>query len=115
LPDPNSESTKTNDNPAETAGVITAFQALAQGKLDSAIMNADALEPLGISEVADFLKSVESITFAGRRRLPETGLHIHGHNLRDYIILKLHIEKSDYFLTVYRDDAGKIAFVEQTT
>jgi hypothetical protein len=78
------------------------------------MMNADALEPLEISEVADFLKSVESITFAGRGRLSET-LHIHGHNLRDYIILKLHVEKSDYFLTVYRDNAGKIAFVEQTT
>jgi len=116
LPDPNSDSMKTkDDNPAETAAVIAAFQSVAKGKLDSGIMNADALEPLGISEVADFLKSVESITFAGRRRLPENGLHIHGHNLRDYIILKLHVEKSDYFLTVYRDDAGKIAFVEQTT
>ncbi len=114
LPDPNSQSTKKDDDPAESAKVIAAVQSLSQGKLDSALMNADALEPLGISEVADFLKSVQSITFAGRARLPET-LHIHGHNLRDYIILKLHVEKSDYFLTVYRDDAGKIAFVEQTT
>lgn len=115
LPDPGSESAKTDDNPAETAAVIAAVQSLAQGKLDSMMMNADALEPLGISEVADFLKSVESITFAGRRRLSGSELHIHGHNLRDYIILKLHVEKSDYFLTVYRDDAGKIAYIEQTT
>jgi CubicO group peptidase (beta-lactamase class C family) len=113
LPDP--ESTKADDNPTETTAVIAAVHSLAEGKIDSAVMNSDALEPLGITEVAEFLKSVESITFASRGQLHDPGLHIHGHNLRDYIILKLHVEKSDYFLTLYRDDAGKIAYIEQTT
>jgi CubicO group peptidase (beta-lactamase class C family) len=112
IPDPNAKSATPDQN---ALAVIAAVRSLAEGKLDPAVMNADALEPLGITEVADFIKSVESITFAGRRRLPEPGLRIHGHKLVNYITLKLHVNKSDYFVTLYSDDGGRIAYVEQTT
>ena len=61
------------------------------------------------------MKSVDNITFVGRHRLLKPGIRVHGHNLVDYIILKLRVKESDYYLTAYRDDTGKIAYVEQTT
>lgn len=113
LPDPGIETTKPDADRAGTAELIETIKQLSGGKIDAAHMNSDALEPLGLQEVSEFMKSVKSIAFAGRRTL-SNNLQIHNHTLTRYETLKVSFEEGDYFLTVYYDDHNKIAYIEAT-
>jgi len=41
-------------------------------------------------------------------------LTMHGHAIVDYETLRTEIDAQPVFLTLYRDDAGKIAYIELT-
>jgi CubicO group peptidase (beta-lactamase class C family) len=114
LPDPEAESAKHDAHPARTASVIAALKTIAAGRIDEKTMNPDALDPIPISEASGFLKEVESFGYAGARRLPGQGLLVHGHRLVDYVSIKLQMKSGSRFFTVYRDDQGRMAYVELT-
>jgi len=114
LPDPRVESTKSDGDPALTASVIGALKALSEGRIDAESTNPDALEPLTLGEASGFLKMVRSYGYAGAARLPGEGLQVHGHRLVDYVTIKLQVGPESRFLTVYRDDRGRIAYLELT-
>jgi CubicO group peptidase (beta-lactamase class C family) len=114
LPDLQVESAKPDPDAARTASVIAALKALAAGRIDASSTNADALDPITIGEASGFLREVESYGFAGARRLSGQGLLVHGHKLVDYVTIKLQMKADSRFLTVYRDDRGRIAYTELT-
>jgi CubicO group peptidase (beta-lactamase class C family) len=115
LDDAQAEMGKPDGDPAQTAAVIAAIKGLAGGHADPAAITPDALDPLSVSEAAEFLKHVDAIRFAGRRLLPGRGLTQHGHRLVEYVTLRLETGAQSHLLTAYRDDQGRIAFVEPTT
>ena len=114
LPSPEIESTKPDPDAALTASVIAALKAIAEGHIDAGTMAPDALEPTTVSEASGFLKQIESFGFAGRGHLRGAGLVVHGHHLVDYVTIKLHGKPGTHFLTAYRDEAGRIAYLELT-
>jgi len=114
LPDPQVESTKSDTDPALTASVIASLKALSEERIEGRSMNPDALEPLTPRDAAAFLKEVESYGHAGTGRLPGKGLLLHGHRLVDYVTIKLQMRSESRFLTVYRDERGRIAHLELT-
>ena len=114
LPSPEIESTKPDPDAALTASVIAALKAVAEGHMEAGTMAPDALEPITVAEASGFLKQMESFAFAGRGRLRGTGLVVHGHRLVDYVTIKLHGKPGSHFLTAYRDEAGRIAYMEFT-
>jgi hypothetical protein len=91
--------------------MISALKSIAQGKLDESVMTADALGPIPLADAQHALQSVGSFAYAGSRRLPERGLTIRGHRLVDYAIVALEMGGETKYLTLYRDDHGKIAWV----
>ncbi|MEA2554328.1 MAG: hypothetical protein QOJ65_2504 [Fimbriimonadaceae bacterium] len=115
LPDPLAEGPRPDSDPAETATMIAALRAVGAGKIDEAVMTSDALEPQPLSELGGYLKAVESFAYAGRAKLPGTGIVMHGHRLVDYETIKTKAGSDVVCLTLYRDDRGKIAYVEETT
>jgi len=114
LPSPEIESTKPDPDAALTASVIAALKAIAEGHIDAGTMAPDALEPTTVSEASGFLKQIESFGFAGRGHLRGAGLVVHGHHLVDYVTIKLQGKPGTHFLTAYRDEAGRIAYLELT-
>jgi CubicO group peptidase (beta-lactamase class C family) len=114
LPDPQAESAKPDADPARTASVIAALKTVAAGQIDARTMNTDALDPFSMTEASGFLKEVESFGYAGARRLPGQGLLVHGHRLVDYVTIELRLKSESRFFTVYRDDRGRIAYLELT-
>jgi CubicO group peptidase (beta-lactamase class C family) len=114
VPDPAAESAKPDADPAATQRLAAAMQGLARGTLDESVLHADAVDPIGVDEVADFLKGAGPFTYAGRGRLKEGALSMHGRALVDYETLKTQIGKNTYYLTLYRDAAGKVAYLEPT-
>jgi len=90
------------------------LKAIAEGHIDAGTMAPDALEPTTVSEASGFLKQIESFGFAGRGHLRGAGLVVHGHHLVDYVTIKLQGKPGTHFLTAYRDEAGRIAYLELT-
>jgi D-alanyl-D-alanine carboxypeptidase len=105
---------KTDGDPAQTTSIIAAIKALAAGRADPASITPDALDPVTVAEAAEVLEHVDAIHFAGRRRLPGRGLTKHGHHLVDYVSLRLEAGPTSHVLTAYRDEQGRIAFIEET-
>jgi hypothetical protein len=114
LPDPLVESAQPDPDPARTATVIAALKSVAGGRIDSSSMNPDALDPISMTEASGLLHEVESFGYAGGRRLPGRGLIVHGHRLVDYVTLELQMKGDTHTMTVYRDERGRIAYVELT-
>jgi len=114
LPDPRVESEKPDANPALTASVIASLRSLSQGRIDPTSTNPDALDPLTMGDASAFLKDVEACAQAGTRRLPGNGLIVHGHRLVDYVTIRLRVSAGARFLTVYRDERDRIAYLELT-
>jgi CubicO group peptidase (beta-lactamase class C family) len=114
LPSPELESTKPDSDPVLTASVIAALKAVAGGRIEAETMAPDALEPITLTEASGLLRQMESFGFAGRGRLRGAGLVIHGHRLVDYVTIKLDGKPGTHFLTVYRDEHGRIAYLELT-
>ena len=114
LPDPQAESARPDADPARTASVIAALKTVTAGRTDEKAMNPDALDPVSMTEASGFLKGVESFAYAGARRLPGPGLLVHGHELVEYVTIKLQMKSDSHLFTVYRDDHGRIAYVEFT-
>ena len=111
LPDP--ESPPADADPQTTAATIAALRSVASGRIDSSAMLPDALAPLSLGEASEFLKAVESFTFAGRGRVLRP-LQMHGHQLRDFTSIRLTMGPDFKIVTIYRDTAARIAFVEPT-
>jgi CubicO group peptidase (beta-lactamase class C family) len=111
LPDPETESTLADPDPKQTATLIDALRSVAQGKVDERVMTADALDPVPIADAAERLSAVRSFVFAGRHRLPGQGWTMHGHRLVDFTTLKLQGDGFTLYLTLYRDDQGRIGYV----
>jgi CubicO group peptidase (beta-lactamase class C family) len=111
LPSPDAERRKTDIDFDVTAAAITALSALAQGRIDPELMNADALEPLTLPEASGFLKEVAAFDSAGHGRPPRP-LAMHGHPLVDYTTVALRTKSDVRFVTLYRDDRGRFAYVE---
>jgi D-alanyl-D-alanine carboxypeptidase len=112
LPDPAAPNQPDGD-PSATASVIAALRSVAAGRIDAQAMTPDALEPLSLAEAAGFLKQVGPLGFAARGRV-RGSLLVHGHRLVDYVTLEFGGPER-HLLTVYRDDQGRIAYVEPTT
>jgi hypothetical protein len=114
LPDPQAESAKPDPDPARTASVVAALKAVAAGRIDASVMHPDALDPLSVTEASGFLKEAGSFGYAGGRRLAGQGLVMHGHTLVDYVTVRLQMKSESHFLTLYRDDRGRVAYLELT-
>ena len=113
LPDPEVESSKHDENPAATQELVLVAKDLSQGKLDQNRMEATAAEPAGLQEMKDFFQQAGEFTFAGRAKLDKQ-LTMHGFVLTDYETLKTVIDGQPQFVTFYRNDTGKVAYVELT-
>lgn len=114
VPDPADERTRRDADAAATARLAAAIRGLAQGHVDPSVMYADAVEPLGVGEIQGFLAHAGPFTFAGRHRVPPRGLSMHGHTLVGYVTLRTEMDATEYYVTLYQDAAGKIAYVELT-
>ena len=99
-------------DPAETARSIRALQSLARGSIDESIMFADAADPFGADAIAGILKGTGPYRYAGRARVRERGLTMHGQRLVSYDALALPDGARTHFAALYRDATGKIAFLE---
>ena len=115
VPDPDADPLPEDDDRQATEATIAALRAVAAGRIDLATMNPDALDPLSLAEAASFLSEVETFSFAGRVAM-ERPLRMHGHRLVGFTIvrLKLKTKSEPRTLTIYRDELGKIAYVEAT-
>ena len=100
LPDPQAESARPDADPARTASVIAALKTVTAGRTDEKAMNPDALDPVSMTEASGFLKGVESFAYAGARRLPGPGLLVHGHELVEYVTIKLQMKSDSHLFTV---------------
>lgn len=78
------------------------------------MMYADAVEPAGIAEIAGFLKAAGPFSYAGRGRVGGRGLVMHGRLLVDYVTVQTRMRNDPFYVTLYRDASGKIAYVEPT-
>ena len=114
LPDPERESAQPDPNPAQTDTMVRALKAVESGKIDETLMTPDAFDPIPIGDVAEHLRSAKAPAYAGSHRLPGAGIKMHGHQLVDYETLKLAADGNSLYLTLYRDDRGKIAYVVPT-
>ncbi len=114
VPDPAQESSRADADPAETRHLAGVLAGLAHGKLDESAMEANAVEPVGIAEVQDFLQHAGAFSFAGRRTMGGAGLHMHGLDLVDYETLKTTIDGEIHYLTLYREKNGKVGYIELT-
>jgi hypothetical protein len=104
---------KKDDDPQETEKLGSLLRSLAQGKMDPTLAYEDAFDPYGVAGLQDFLKTLQSTNFAGRSKI--SPIHIHNRTLVDYETLKIKIEDGEFYVTFYRDDQKKIAYVEFTT
>jgi CubicO group peptidase (beta-lactamase class C family) len=114
VPDPAVDRTKPDADAAATARLAAGLRGLTQGHVDESVMYADAVEPVGVDEIKDFLAHAGPFTFAGRHAVPPRGLSMHGHALVDYATLATEMDGATYYLTLYRDASGKIAYIELT-
>lgn len=114
VPDPASDRRRPDTDSAATARLAAALRGLAQGHVDEAAMYPDAIEPVGVDEVKDFLAHAGPFTFAGRHPVPPRGLSMHGHALVDYETLATDMDGTTYYVTLYRDASGKVAYMELT-
>jgi CubicO group peptidase (beta-lactamase class C family) len=110
-PDPAAESAKRDDDPQATAQLGALMNAIAHGKLDAQRMYSDAIEPIGLAEVSEFLAHAGTFRYAGRGRVHMT---VHGHALVDYETLRTEIGEQAIFITLYRDASAKVGAVELT-
>jgi len=113
-PDPGRARNRPDAQPDDTRRMAAALESLARGRLDESGMFADAIEPIGVTGVAAFLKDVAPFTYAGRSRVAGAGLVMHGRTLVDYVTLRAMREGHPLYMTLYRDAGGKIAYVEAT-
>lgn len=111
LPDPDAQ--PRDDEPEATKATVAALQAIAGGHIDLQTTNPDALDPYGRADVISLLGDVTTFSFAGRATMKRP-LRMHGHLLVGFTIVKLTRKTGTGILTVYRDDSGKIAYVEGT-
>jgi len=114
-PDPEAEHMAPDSDPDGTQKIIAALGRAGRGSVDESVFILDAAEPIGFDEVAGFLKTAAPFTYAGRARLTGQGLRMHGHELVDYLTLRTQMEGAVLYLTFYRDRAGKVAYIEQTS
>ena len=112
--DPGAEMKSPDANPAETQQAIHALQTLIGGSIDAALMDPDAVEPIGLDEIAGFLKGAADVRYAGRGTLQGDGLTMHGHRLVSYVTLAMQLEGRTQFVTLYRDASRKFAYLEAT-
>jgi CubicO group peptidase (beta-lactamase class C family) len=111
VPDLATEATKADSDPEMTGRMIAVMNGLVKHQLDSAVICSDAVEPIGLDEVSEFLKHAGRFSHAGRGR---AHLSMHGHDLVDYEALRTELDGRPLFLVLYRDASGKIAYVEST-
>lgn len=115
LADPERERELPDPTPAATTRLIDALKAAAAGKLDPTVMTPDAFDPMPLSEVAGIVGQVKSYRYAGRHALGKRAMTMHGHRLVDFETLALDMgEAEPFYVTFYRDDAGKVAYVAPT-
>ena len=103
-----------DENPAETERSINALRTLAAGAVDTALMDPDAIEPIGIEETAAFLHAAKDFRFAGRWRVADSGLMMHGRRLLEYDTIGVTLGERTQFITLYRDGSGRIVYAEAT-
>jgi|GEM_PF-6168556 len=114
VPNPAEESRRSDSDSAETQHLAGILTGLAHGKLDENAIEPNAVEPVGLAEVQDFLQHAKGFSFAGRRTLKGAGLRVHGLDLVDYETLKTTIGDETQYLTLYREKNGKVGYVELT-
>ena len=110
-PDPAVEATKPDRDPATTARMIAVMNGIVKGQLDPGAIYPDALDPIGLDGVAQFLAHAGPFQYAGRGRVH---LKMHAHELVDYETLRAQMEDGPVFLTLYRDASAKVAYAELT-
>jgi CubicO group peptidase (beta-lactamase class C family) len=111
VPDPAVETTKTDGDPATTARLIDVLNGIVKRQLDPATIYPDALDPIGLEGVSEFLAHAAPFRYAGAGRV---SLTLHGHEMVDYKTLRTEIDGRAIFLTLYRDASGKVACIELT-
>lgn len=84
------------------------------GAGDEASAYDDAVEPVGLDDVRDFLKPAGAFTYAGRRNIARRRFRIHGHDLVTYETLQTVIDRRPTYVTLYLDASGRIAYLELT-
>ena len=114
VPDPGAEMKSRDADPADTQQSIQALRSLIGGSIDGALMHPDAVEPVGLDEIAGFLKVADGFRYAGRAQLHGRGLTMHGHPLVSYVTLAMDLHGRTQFVTLYRDASNKIAYLEPT-
>lgn len=114
VPDPAAEAARADADPETTARLAGLLSGIVAGRMDPSLATADAFEPVGIDEAAGFLKAAGPFRYAGRARLAGAGMQVHGHHLVDYETLATEIEGETTYFTLYRDEQGRVGYLELT-
>jgi CubicO group peptidase (beta-lactamase class C family) len=111
VPDPAVEATKPDSDAETTAHLVGVINEIVKRQLNSEAMYSDAIEPIGLEEVSQFLAHAAPFRYAGRGRVH---LKMHDHEIVDYETLRTEIDGRAFFLTLYRDASRKVARIELT-
>ena len=111
VPDPAVEATKPDRDAETTAHLVGVINGIVKRQLNPETMYSDAIDPIGLEEVSQFLAHAAPFRYAGRGRVR---LKMHDHEIVDYETLRTEIDGRPFFLTLYRDASGKVARIELT-
>lgn len=116
IPDLQSFSSLANevdDDAVDTRLCIDALKSAGGGTIDRTRMTDDAFDPYTMADTVDLLADAKDFTFAGRRKLAKPMI-VHGHTLKGYTAIKFRLGNREYVVALFKDVAGKIAYVEST-
>lgn len=99
-------------DPALTSAAIAALEGLARRHIDETIMTTDAFEPLSLDDVAAALQPGLHFTFAAGGPIAGHAVTMHDHRLVAYVVIQAAAASGPpRFLSLYKDDHGKIAYI----
>ncbi len=114
IPDPDVVQRQRDSDPSDTRECINILKEAAAGRTDAPILTPDAFAPLAKSDIKDFFAGSDHMRFAGRKRLRKP-LIVHGHKLLRYTTLAFTVGGGHHMISFFRDEQGRIAYIEPTT